>query len=95
MGTVIGTDAGGVNIHPDAGSPGGTIDSMKHLFDKYTQERPGMAPWPYINTLSDDELRADIELARAVFDGKGSVIEAWLALALRVRPAKLTYPPGF
>lgn len=70
-------------------------DKLQHLTDTYRQERPGFAPWPFINTLSDDELRADIHIAGTVHDGRADVIAAWLAQALRMRPNLLQYPAGW
>lgn len=68
------------------------------------QELRGCAPalpgqWPFMNTLSDDELRADLEVAHALRDQygtsttegaiRGGTIGGWIAQALRVRPRLL------
>jgi hypothetical protein len=66
-----------------------------YLVKKYRQERAGFAPWRFIATLPDDELRADLQTAQSVPDGQGNVIGAWLAQALRYRPLLLDYPTGF
>jgi hypothetical protein len=68
---------------------------LNYLLDKFRQERPGMAPWPFINTLSDNELRRDLRIAQSVPDGPGGVVAGWLAMALRMRPALLEYPASW
>jgi hypothetical protein len=75
-----------------------------YLLEKYRQEIPGCAPWPRINTFSDDNLRADLTVAHELrdeygtntFDGAvgGGVIGGWIAQALRMRPRLLQYPAG-
>src|ERR1700679_3535299 len=42
-----------------------------YLHAKYRQEVPGCGPWPFISTLPDDELRADLEVAHALRDEYG------------------------
>lgn len=73
-------------------------------YDKYPQEVPGCGPWPLINTFSDEELRADLEVAHALRDEHGmsttegaiggGTIGGWIAQALRMRPRLLAYPAG-
>jgi hypothetical protein len=75
-----------------------------YLYDKYPQEVPGCGPWPLINTFSDEELRADLEVAHALhneYDAStteavigGGTIGGWIAQALRARPQLLQYPVG-
>jgi hypothetical protein len=75
-----------------------------YLHDKYRQERPGCGPWPFVNRLSDDELRTDLAVAHALRDEYdastteaaigGGTIGGWIALALRMRPELLQYPAG-
>lgn len=75
-----------------------------YLHDKYRQERPGCGPWPFINTLEDDELKADLAIAHALRDEYdastteaaigGGTIGGWIAQALRMRPYLLQYPDG-
>ncbi len=75
-----------------------------YLHAKYRQEVPGCGPWPFINTLPDDELRADLEVAHALRDEcgpsttegaiGGGTIGGWIAQALRMRPRLLAYPAG-
>ena len=69
--------------------------NLQYLIQKYRQERAGFAPWPFINTLSEDDLRADLRLALTVPDSPGGVIGAWLAQALRMRPYLLQYPAAW
>ena len=52
--------------------------NLNYLINKYRQERAGLAPWPLINTLSDDELRADLRIALTVPEGVGGVIGGWI-----------------
>lgn len=73
-----------------------------YLHKKYRQEAAGSGPWPFISTLSDDELRADLEVAHALRDEYGmtttegaiggGTIGGWIAQALRMRPRLLQYP---
>jgi hypothetical protein len=75
-----------------------------YLHDKYRQERPGCGPWPFINTLPDDELRADLGVSQELRDEYdastteaaigGGTIGSWIAQALRARPNLLQYPVG-
>jgi hypothetical protein len=75
-----------------------------YLLGKYQQEVPGCAPWPLINTFSDDELKDDLTVAHELreeygmntYDGAvgGGVIGGWIAQALRARPSLLQYPVG-
>jgi hypothetical protein len=75
-----------------------------YLLGKYRQEVAGCAPWPRINKFSDDDLKADLEVAHALRDQYGmnnsdgavgaGVIGAWIAQALRARPHLLQYPVG-
>jgi hypothetical protein len=75
-----------------------------YLLGKYRQEVPGCAPWPLINTFSDEDLRDDLAVAHALrneygmgtSDGAvgGGVIGGWIAQALRARPHPLQYPVG-
>lgn len=79
-------------------------DRYLYLLGKYRQEVPGCGPWPFINTLSDDELRADLDVAHALRDEYGpsttegaiggGTIGGWIAQALRMRPSLLAYPTG-
>jgi hypothetical protein len=74
------------------------------LLEKYPQEFAGYAPWPRISAVSDEELRADLEVSHELratygmntYDGAvgGGVIGGWLAQALRMRPARLQCPAG-
>jgi hypothetical protein len=68
---------------------------LGYLIDKYRQERAGCAPWPFINTLSEDELRADLRIALTIPEGVGGVIGGWLGQALRMRPNMLRIPAGW
>ncbi len=75
-----------------------------YLLEKYRQEVPGYAPWPRINTFSDEDLRADLAVAHELRDEHGmntsdgavggGVIGGWIAQALRMRPRLLQYPAG-
>jgi hypothetical protein len=75
-----------------------------YLLEKYRQEVPGYAPWPRINTFSDEELRTDLRMATELREARptntsesavgGGVIGGWIAQALRMRPAMLQYPAG-
>lgn len=75
-----------------------------YLLEKYRQEFAGFAPWPLINTFSDDDLRADLAVAHELRDEYGmntsdgavggGVIGGWIAQALRMRPHLLQYPVG-
>jgi hypothetical protein len=75
-----------------------------YLLGKYRQEVAGCAPWPLINTLSDEELKADLAVAHELRDEHGmntsdgavggGVIGGWIAQALRARPHLLQYPVG-
>jgi hypothetical protein len=75
-----------------------------YLLTKYRQEVAGYAPWPLINTFSDDELRTDLRVAHALRDEYsmnttegaigGGIIGGWIAQALRMRPRLLQYPTG-
>jgi hypothetical protein len=75
-----------------------------YLLKKYPQEVAGRAPWPCINAIADEELRADLCIAAELRDSfpsntyesavGGGVIGGWLAQALRMRPAMLRYPAG-
>ena len=75
-----------------------------YLLEKYRQEIPGCAPWLRINMLSDEELKADLEVAHELreaygmntTDGTigGGVIGGWIAQSLRMRPRLLQYPAG-
>jgi hypothetical protein len=75
-----------------------------YLLGKYRQEVAGCGPWPLINTFSDDELKADLEVAHALRDEYGAsttegaigggTIGGWIAQALRARPYLLQYPAG-
>jgi hypothetical protein len=75
-----------------------------YLLGKYQQEVAGCAPWPRINTFSDDELEEDLTVAHELreeygmntYDGAvgGGVIGGWIAQALWARPHMLQYPVG-
>lgn len=75
-----------------------------YLLRKYPQEVPGSGPWPLTNTLSERELKADLEVAHSLRDEYGmsttegaiggGTIGGWIAQALRVRPNLLRYPVG-
>jgi hypothetical protein len=75
-----------------------------YLLEKYCQEVPDHAPWPRINTVSDEDLRADLAVAHGLRDEHGmntsdgavggGVIGGWIAQALRMRPRLLHIPPG-
>jgi len=65
--------------------------TRSYLAAKYRNEYAGFAPWPLINSLPEDERRADLELALTVPDGPGGVIGGWLAMSLR-SPQPLGYP---
>jgi hypothetical protein len=67
----------------------------RDLIEKYRNERPGFAPWRFINTLSEDEIRADLHFALTIPDGVGGVISGWLAQAFRARPNMLHIPAGW
>jgi hypothetical protein len=67
----------------------------RDLIEKYQNERPGFALWRFINTLSGDEIRADLRFALTIPDGVGGVIGGWLAQALRARPNMLQIPAGW
>jgi len=79
-----------------------TDQRFPYLLAKYAQEVPGYAPWPRINTISDDDLRADLAVAHELRDEYGmntsdgavggGVIGGWIAQALRMRPQLLQYP---
>jgi len=95
-------------VRPEAGVSAtvrGMADArFQYLLDKYRQEVPGHAPWPRINTVPDDGLQADLQIAhelRGTYGPNtregavgGGVIGGWLAQALRMRPALLQYPNG-
>jgi hypothetical protein len=75
-----------------------------HLHAKYRQEVPGCGSWSFINTLPDDELRAELEVALALREEYGpsttegaiggGTIGSWIGQALRARPYLLQYPAG-
>jgi hypothetical protein len=75
-----------------------------YLLAKFPQEVAGCAPWPLINTLSDEDLETHVEITRELRDTYGmdtpagaiggGVIGGWLAQALRMRPLLLDYPVG-
>ena len=75
-----------------------------YLHGKYRQEVPGCGPWPFINTLRDEELKDDLAVAHALrveygpsaTEGAigGGTIGGWIAQALRMRPHLLQYPVG-
>jgi hypothetical protein len=65
------------------------------LIQKYRNERAGFAPWRFINTLSEDEIRADLRSALAMPGGVCEVIAGWLGQALRARPYLLEVPAGW
>jgi hypothetical protein len=77
---------------------------LHYLLGKYRQEVAGCAPWPLINTFSDQDLRDDLAVAHALRDEYGmttpdgavggGVIGGWIAQALRARPHLLQYPVG-
>jgi hypothetical protein len=71
------------------------MDTESKLIDKYKNERPGFAPWRFINTLSEDELRADLRTALTMPDGVPGVIAGWIGQALRARPYTLGIPTGW
>jgi hypothetical protein len=72
------------------------------LTRKYWQERSGWSPT--CDVLSDEELRTDLQWTRAIQaasepntreHGVSSVIEGWIASALRMRAFRRDFPQFF
>jgi hypothetical protein len=68
------------------------MDTERNLIEKYKNKRSGFAPWRFINTLSEDEFRAD---RRVMPNSVCGVIGGWIGQALRARTYTLQIPAGW
>lgn len=71
------------------------MDTERNLIEKYKNERSGFAPWRFISTLSEDELRAARRVTRTMPDSVCGVIGRWIGQALRARTYTLQIPAGW